>query len=496
MIQAFLLLLFSLLLPLSAGSAGDTREPDETLADALRAVSGPRLLADVTTLSGADFNGRQTGTVDDLRSGRFVADRLQSLGLQPAGTEPLGGGAEGAAWAMSDQIETTRILPPAALDISGSVSLAASLGQDFLPVLDSPRANVTAPVVFVGYGIADPSHGVDDYAGLDVRDRVVLFLRGKPDGYAQPLTQADKERAARERGALAFLTATGPAVPAYEARRGIGARPMAFYGSQSAREGPRLPGAWISTDLAQAIVGTGGPSLRERQEALNRGEGPRSAPTSATGRLAWETQQETGRMINVLGLLAGQDPGKGLVLIGAHRDHFGRQAGLLFPGADDNASGTAALLEVARVLKQAGPPRRAILFVSFSGEERGLLGSRLYVGRPAVSLAGTKAMLNIDHAGIGNGRVTVGLTGLSKETATEAGRVAGLADRLDLYGFFPGGDHVPFKEAGIPTATIVSAGPHPHFHQPTDQAETVKADILETAARYLLALAWQLANAP
>lgn len=496
MLQVFLLLLFSLLLPLSAGSAGDTRETHETLADALRSVSGPRMLADVTTLSGADFNGRQTGTADDLRSAHFVADRLQSLGLQPAGTEFLTDGAQGATWAMSDPVDTARILPPATLEISGAVSLTASLGQDFLPILDSPRVNVTAPVVFVGYGIADPAHGVDEYAGLDVRDRVVLFLRGKPDRYAQPLTQADKEKTARERGALAFLTATGPVVPAYEARRGIGTRPMAFYGSQSAKEGPRLPGAWISTDLAQSIVGTGGPSLSARQDALNRGEGPRSGPTSAVVRLAWETRPDTGRMINVLGLLAGRDPRQGIVLIGAHRDHFGRQAGLLFPGADDNASGTAALLEVARVLKQAGPPRRAILFVSFSGEERGLLGSRLYVGRPAVSLAETKAMLNIDHAGIGNGRVTVGLTGLSKETAADAGRMAGLADRLDLYGFFPGGDHVPFKEAGIPSATIVSAGAHPHFHQPTDRAETVQANILETAARYLLALAWQLANAP
>lgn len=185
------------------------------------------------------------------------------------------------------------------------------------------------------------------------------------------------------------------------------------------------------------------------------------------------------------------------MLIGAHRDHFGTQAGLVFPGADDNASGTAVMLEVARIIAtQPVHLKRTILFISFSGEERGLLGSRLYVGRPVVALNGTKAMINIDHASIGNGRLTVGVTGLEKRLAQEAGQLAGLADKLDLFGFFPGGDHVPFKEAGVPTVTVVSGGMHPHFHQPTDTAETVSPEILTAAARYVLALAWQLANVP
>jgi Zn-dependent M28 family amino/carboxypeptidase len=137
-----------------------------------------------------------------------------------------------------------------------------------------------------------------------------------------------------------------------------------------------------------------------------------------------------------------------------------------------------------------------VLFVSFSGEERDLLGSRLYTSRPLVPLAATKAMINIDHAGVGNGRLTVGVTGLDKSVASEAGQTAGLSDKLDLYGFFPGGDHVPFKEAGVPTVTVVSGGIHPHFHQPSDTADTIDPEIVKSVARYVLALAWQLANAP
>jgi Zn-dependent M28 family amino/carboxypeptidase len=197
-------------------------------------------------------------------------------------------------------------------------------------------------------------------------------------------------------------------------------------------------------------------------------------------------------LTNVVGLIPGTGPDT--IVIGAHRDHFGRPAGLWFPGADDNASGTAVMLEVARALGKTGlRPLRTILFVSFSGEEKDLLGSRLYTSRPLFPLGSTKAMINIDHAGVGNGRLTVGVTGFEKTTAEEAGQAAGLVDKLDVFGFFPGGDHVPFKEAGIPTITIVSGGVHPDFHQPTDTGDKVQPAILEAVARYVTALVWKLA---
>jgi Zn-dependent M28 family amino/carboxypeptidase len=153
------------------------------------------------------------------------------------------------------------------------------------------------------------------------------------------------------------------------------------------------------------------------------------------------------------------------------------------------------MLEVARALVKAGlHPRRTILFLSFSGEERDLLGSRLYTSRPIIPLGSTKSMINIDHAGVGNGRLTVGVTGLDKGVALEAGQFAGSRDKLDVFGFFPGGDHVSFSEAGVPTVAVVSGGVHPHFHRPTDTADTIDPEILRTVARYVLTLAWQLAG--
>jgi len=103
-------------------------------------------------------------------------------------------------------------------------------------------------------------------------------------------------------------------------------------------------------------------------------------------------------------------------------------------------------------------------------------------------------MINVDHAGAGNGRLTVGVTGLEKSTAEQIGQLTGLSDKLDVFGFFPGGDHVPFKEAGVPTVTVVSGGAHPHFHQAGDTVDTINPDILQSVARYALALTWHLAN--
>jgi Zn-dependent M28 family amino/carboxypeptidase len=183
------------------------------------------------------------------------------------------------------------------------------------------------------------------------------------------------------------------------------------------------------------------------------------------------------------------------IVIGAHRDHFGEQAGFEFPGADDNASGTAVMLEVAKQLTEDGKkPKRSILFVSFDGEERGLLGSRLYVDNPARPLDQTVAMINLDHVGTGNGTLTVGITRLDKSIVQQAATQIGLTEKVKLYGYFPGGDHVPFYEMEVPTITAVSAGVHPHFHQPSDTAEEIDPETVRMAARFILSLVNLLAN--
>jgi len=473
------------------------------LTSALEQISTERILADITTLSAPPLRGRQTGTAQDAESAEFIAGRFSELRLHrshasspQSQTNPL----PQREWKQTAPLPTTTIGDDLQLDLILSDShRALRAGTDFLPVLDSPSADVRAPIVFVGYGIVDPSQDIDDYAGFDVHNKIVLFLRGKPDRYKGRVSHADKERFAIQHGAIAYVTTTGPILSAYEQRRGITGKPSAFY--STAGQPHQLPGAWISTASAETILHEGSKdklSLHDLQEETNRTGTSHPIETDAEAHLRWTSHITNGTLYNIASIIRGYSPhGDEAVLVGAHRDHFGHQAGLLFAGADDNASGTAVLLEVARVLTLApAAPKRSILFLSFSGEEQGLLGSRLYLSQPIVPLQKTIGMINVDHAGVGNGRLTVGVTGFEKSTAQDIGQMAGLSDKLDLFGFFPGGDHVPFKEAGVPTITVVSGGIHPHFHQPTDTADTINPEILQTVARYVLALTWQLANQP
>jgi hypothetical protein len=402
---------------------------------------------------------------------------------------------------MTQPVSVLQILAtPALTSGQAGIPKAARFGEDFLPIFDSPSINFRAPVVFVGYGISDRSGGLDEYSGIDLEGKIALFLRGKPERYLRPLTHAQKVQTARQKGAVAYLTATGPVLSGYEAKRGVTGAPLAYYANTQESPQAGLPGAWISTSFAETFLVSSGRLLGERQEELSRTLRHQSTVTDRIAHLQWDSTERPGRLVNVIGLLPGHDrqipnDHQDIVVIGAHRDHFGRQGGLLFPGADDNASGTAILLEVARVLAQSGMhSRRPIVFVSFSGEEQGLLGSRLYVSRPAHPLRQTLAMINVDHAGVGNGRLTVGVSEVPKSVIMEAAARAGVAAQVDAFGFFPGGDHVPFKEAGVPTVTVVSAGGHPHFHRPTDKADTVSPPVVEMTARYIATLVWHLAN--
>ncbi|MDH4302053.1 MAG: M28 family peptidase [Nitrospira sp.] len=481
------------------------QSPEPPLQSAIESLSLDRMLADIRTLSGPTFHGRQSGTKDDLESARWVAHEFLSAGLRLPRIRngslivPLLTGKDGAtSGAMATLVPTATMPSDSVLRIGQTNGLTAKQpGTDYLPIFDSPSADIQGQIVFVGYGIVDPTRGIDDYAGVDVNNCIVLFLRGKPEHYPLHFSHADKVRIARERGALGYLTATGPILQPYEVRRGVTGSPSAFYGQVPLELA--IPGAWISTTLAQEILTTSKEKLPDRlhalQKRLNQSPSSQAVQSHQFASLQWKTVSEEGLLLNVIGMIPGTGPET--VIVGAHRDHFGHPGGILFPGADDNASGTAVILETARALtKIALRPSRTILFISFSGEERDLLGSRLYTSRPIIPLDTTKTMINIDHAGVGNGRLTIGVTGLEKEILLEAGKTAGVHDKLDLYGFFPGGDHVPFKEAGVPTVTVVSGGVHPHFHQPTDTVETIDPEILHNVARYVLALVWQQAYIP
>lgn len=458
-----------------------------------------RILQNIEELSNERLNGRQAGTIGGEQAAHFVANSYTVMGLLPvipASNEP-----SSLQWFQDVPLLGRHILAPTLVNIASSQNLGQRLsgslhiGKDYLPILDSPAVNLTTPIVFVGYGISDPARGVDAYRDLNVRNRTVLFLRGKPSSYPRWITLKEKVQTAQEKGAAAFLTVTGPLLSRYEKRKGLGQIPLAMYSSKP--DDRPLPGAWINGETLNRQLSTIHESLERLQEQANSNPGQVSRPLPLVTHLDWATQEETGAMRNVIGMIPGYDPTlrDDSILIGAHRDHFGAQAGLVFPGADDNASGTAVMLEVAKhFTKEGKAPKRSILFVSFDGEERGLLGSKFYVKNPAHPLNQTVTMINLDHVGVGNGALTVGVTHSDKLIAQEAANLVHLQEKIKIYGYFPGGDHVPFYKRNVPTITIVSAGVHPHFHQSSDTSKEIDPNIVSTATKFVISLVNLLAN--
>lgn len=457
------------------------------------------ILQDIHELSHPKYHGRQAGTEGGLKSAQYLLKRFRNLGLVPVDgqRQPI----RDANWFQQHPITPLQLGNPVVLTLTlldsnlSSETHAFTPGQDFLPVMDSPSTKLTTSIVFVGYGIMDPARGVNDYQGIDVNNRIVMFLRGKPSFYPEWVTHEEKAAIAQQQGAVAYLTVTGPLMNHYEARKGLGQIPLAIYAASP--DVRPIPGVWINGKVLDQLLPAIQESLEALQQAANDRSRTASRPLPILMHLHWESQSIHGTLTNVIGMLPGGDPDlrDEVILIGAHRDHFGTQAGLVFPGADDNASGTAMVLELARMLSQSSTSlKRTILFVSFDGEERGLLGSTLYVRHPAVPLEKTVAMINLDHLGAGNGNLTVGMTRLDTSLAKQAARQARLIDKVRIYGFFPGGDHVPFYESGVPTITIVSSGSHPHFHQPSDTVESIQPDTLSTAGHFLYSLITLLAN--
>jgi Iap family predicted aminopeptidase len=315
---------------------------------------------------------------------------------------------------------------------SGTGRLA--LGTDWTPHGGSRAGEVTGELVFVGHG-----GSVGDYAGLDVRGKIALALAGlPPDRPADRASRLEKLILARERGAAALLMVSEP-LPA--------------------------PGATGSpVDLVSgAVTPAAADSLR----------------AAARVRLRVDFTAADVMASNVIGILSGTDPhlASEAVMIGAHYDHVGVVGGAVHPGADDNGSGTAVAVGLARAFAAAGGAPRALVFAFFGAEELGLLGSRHYVRQPAWPLARTVAMLNLDMVGrLRDGRLQVGgvesgsrLRGLVEDAA----RAEGVPTEVRPSPF-SSSDHRRFYTAGVPVLFFFT-GLHADYHRPGDTADKIDA---------------------
>jgi hypothetical protein len=427
--------------------------------------AAPSSLSDLAThviaLTAPEMEGRASGTVGAERAARYLVDRFTAAGLRP-------GGDRGSFLQSFVIGSTVRLGADSALTRLGANPARFEAGRDWMPHGGSHRGTVRGELVFAGWGVSTSGH--DDYLGLDVTGRVVLVLDGAPPRWSgPPPSRLDKLIVARRQGAVALLIA-GDGLPALET---TGAPVNLVSGALTAATTDALlaPSGLTRAALARSVAAS------------------RALPSLATGvevELRVDLQAVEVRTANVIGVLPGHDPARATeaVVVGAHYDHLGRSGGAAFPGADDNASGTAVVLELAQSFATAGGASRTLVFALFSGEEMGLLGSRHYVRSPTVPIERTVTMINLDMVGrlgdrpLGVGGVATG-RGL-KGVVDDAGRQLGilLADREA-----PGGasDHAPFYSAGVPVL-FFHTGPHPDYHRPTDTADKIDADGLARVA--------------
>jgi peptidase M28-like protein len=404
------------------------------------------LQAHVLALTAPEMEGRGSGTPGGDRAAHYIAAELARLGLQP-------GGDADTFFQEFVVGEVPRAGAGSRLAPAGPAAQALAVGQAWTPHGGSAAGRVSGELVFVG---------PDDYAGVDARGRIALALAGAP-GSAARASRLEQLIAARRAGALGLLIveATLPAMASTAA-------PVALLSGSVTYAG------------ADELLGGAGRTL----DGLARGA------TGARVELGVELTREQPRAANVIGVLPGADSAlaREAVVIGAHYDHLGREGAAVYHGADDNASGTALVLGLARSFAAARPPR-TLVFILFAGEERGLLGSSHHVGKPSVvPVDRMAAMLNFDMVGRLAGRpVFVGGvdTGAGFRPLVEAaGRDVGLD--LDLRGGGGGAsDHSRFHDAGVPVLFFHS-GPHADYHQPSDTADKIRypemARIVDLAA--------------
>jgi len=463
-------------------------------------ASPQRYIADIKTLTAAKMEGRGDGTKGLDRAEHAIASRYKSLGLLPAGKQGY----------LQPFVVTTgaKLTGDNHLTIhDGGAKGDLKLNQEYVPFSYSESGTASADLVFAGYGTTADEFGYDDYAGIDVKDKIVIILRYEPAGFvaktgnqgltrhAQLITKAIN---ARNHGAKAVILVNG--------KLGDGEEDLLTrFGSVSGPENVGILFVQVRNSIADEWFHAIGKSLKKAQDDINSTTKPASFSLPDTLKVSLTVGIQTTRATvnNVLAYLPGKTDE--YLILGAHYDHLGRgtfdslapsQIGQIHPGADDNASGTAALLELARILSPLkNQLDRGILFASFAGEELGLLGSAAWVKDPTKPLDKAVAMINMDMVGrIKDNKVYVGGVGTGstlQKTLDQAHGASPLKFEVSQGGY-SSSDHTSFVSKHIPVLFFFS-GLHSDYHKPSDTWEKINpesaADLINIIARVSIDLA-------
>ena len=498
------------------------------------------LEADVRYLAGDALQGRLTGTDGNRQAAEFIAARFAELGLSPAGSD-------GSYFHRFDLV-TSQLGDDNQFQVIGLAPPEARLGLEFYPDSASASGASGGGVVFVGFGIAAPALGHDDYRTADLTGKVALILNHEPGEFdpdspfsgdlpSEESRSVRKILAAQARGAAAVLLA--PDLHNHPRQRGLSPSMAGVWPAQPSRvpryelagwlRAIRIPVVRISANLAERIGEAAGrpfdalAASAERPGGVDAVDlpGPRVALTTTVARRTVPNR-------NVVGLVDGADPRyrHEWIIVSAHYDHEGAIGPRIFNGADDDASGVAGVLEIAEAYAIAAGegvrPRRSILLAAWNSEEQGSLGSWAYTLAPLQPLAQTVAVLNMDMIGrseeipAGGGARFRGLEPQTAESNRNAVNILGYTRSPDLRraaerandatalelrfrydrnrsDLLRRSDQWPFLYLGVP-ALFVHTGLHPDYHTERDRPETLNYEKMTRVVRMVHQLSWDLAQ--
>jgi len=502
------------------------------------------LRADLFFLAGDAMRGRLTDTEENRATADFIRSRFERMGLKPAGPN-------GSYFQPYNLMTATLAASPASnvLEVMSADGATRQLraGQDFYPQRVSASGVASGPVVFAGFGISAPQLGYDDYNG-DVKGKIVLALDHEPgerdpnspfDGVvtSEPSTVWRKVLAAQDKGALAVLFVSDvhnhPGAANFEAaaRNYWPEKPprILTYTLATWADRIRIPVAQVSPAVAASLVAGTNKTLDELSKAAETTKGftPLALPGARVSvHAAVDRHIVPDR--NVVALLEGSDARlrNEWVIVSAHFDHNGADGTQIFNGADDNGSGTVALIEIAEAYalaaKDGQRPKRSVLFAAWNSEERGLLGAWAYTEQPLAPLTSIAAVLNMDMIGR-NEEIPVGgggrFAGLEVQTAesnanavnmmafskvpdvTAAVEKANAGIGLELKKRYDNNssnllrrsDQWPFLQRGVPAMGFMT-GLHPDYHTQYDRPEKINYAKMEKIARLIHQASWDIAN--
>ncbi len=466
-------------------------------------ISADDLRSDVAFLASDECGGRLTGSPGVLRAGQYIATALKNAGFQP-------GGKRGSFYQSFEFISGVHLVESKTsfeiLASAGATGSPCKLNDDYCPRTFSASGSAEGEVVFAGYGLVEagsPGKAYDSYRNLDVTGKVVLILRDVPEEVTPKRRQelalyaGDRYKAklAADRGAKAVLLVSGP----NSAHAGKVTR---FY-KESRNSAAAAVTLSISGKMADRLLAGAGTNLKQLQDMLDNGQmNPHAAMSTKTRvRLSVSVNQVRSDCRNVIAILPPQGGSDEYVAIGAHYDHIGTgeglgsmakagQEGMIHNGADDNASGTAVVLEIvadlAEARRQADPnqPMRGLVVALWSGEELGLIGSSRYVEDPAIPLDKVVAYVNFDMVGRLRDNTliiqAVGSSPLWRRIIERRNIPAGFQLVLQDDPYLPT-DATSFYTKGVATLSFFT-DMHEDYNCPSDDTETLNYEGMERIA--------------